>query len=161
MKDHAYRNRSRAPEPVLYRPYAQFPNMSTQPRPLIVHALTDRTAAASLPTVRKAMAEFDPNGPAFVTSLTEETSFEIRIRKVLGYLLSSIGALGLLLAPIGLYGVMAYVVASSTPEIALRMALARLDMVVWVLQTDEVCSAGSPSNHLARLSPFARGNARV
>ena len=48
MKDHAYRNRGGRPEPVLYRAYAQIPNMSTQPRPLIIHVRTDQPAEASL-----------------------------------------------------------------------------------------------------------------
>jgi predicted permease len=123
VKNHAYRNRSGAPEPVLYRAFAQIPNMSTQPRPLITHIRTARAAEASLQTIRKALTEFDPNGPAFVTSLRDETRFEITIRQVMSYLLGTIGAVGLLLATIGLYGVMAYVVASRTPEIAIRMAL--------------------------------------
>jgi ABC-type antimicrobial peptide transport system permease subunit len=97
--------------------------MSTQPRPLIVHVRTDQAAEASLATIRAAMAEIDPNGPAFVEPLREATSQEIVIRRVVGFALSSVGALGLLLATIGLYGVMAYVVTSRTTEIAIQMAL--------------------------------------
>jgi putative ABC transport system permease protein len=123
VKDHAYRNRGARPEPVLYRAYAQIPNMSTQPRPLVIHVRTDQAAEASLATIRRAMAEIDPNGPAFVEPLREATSQEIVMRRVLGFVLSSVGALGLLLATIGLYGVMAYVVTSRTAEIAIQMAL--------------------------------------
>jgi predicted permease len=123
VRDHAYRNRAGAPQPVLYRSYRQIQNMSTQPRPLIVHVRTDRSAEASVFGIRKAMAEFDPNGPAFVSTLREETSTEIALRTMIGFLLGSVGALGLLLATIGLYGVMAYVVTSQTAEIAIRMAL--------------------------------------
>jgi ABC-type antimicrobial peptide transport system permease subunit len=97
--------------------------MSTQPRPLIIHLRTDQPAEVSLPAVRKAMAEIDPNGPAFVEALSEATNQEIVMRRVLGFVLSSVGALGLLLATIGLYGVMAYVVTSRTAEIAIQMAL--------------------------------------
>jgi predicted permease len=123
VKDHAYRNRGDRPEPVLYRAYAQIPNMSTQPRPLIIHVRTDQTADVSVQTIRKAMAEVDANGPAFVVPLSQATNQEIVIRQVMGFLLSSIGILGLLLATIGLYGVMAFVVTSRTPEIAIQMAL--------------------------------------
>jgi predicted permease len=45
VKDHTYRHRGRAPEPVLYRVFAQIPNMSTQPRPLIIHVQTIRRTA--------------------------------------------------------------------------------------------------------------------
>jgi hypothetical protein len=123
VKDHAYRNRGGIREPVFYRAYAQIPNMSTQPRPLIIHVRTDQSADASLGTIRRAMAEIDPNGPAFVEPLRESTSQEIVRRRVMGFLLSSVGALGLLLATIGLYGVMAFVVTSRTTEIAIQMAL--------------------------------------
>ena len=71
VKDHAYRNRGGRPEPVLYRSYAQIPNMSTQPRPLIIHVRTDQPAEASLAAIRAAMAEIDPNGPAFVEPLRD------------------------------------------------------------------------------------------
>jgi putative ABC transport system permease protein len=108
---------------VLYRAYAQIPNMSTQPRPLIIHARTEQPADASIAAIRRAMAEIDPNGPAFVEPLSRATSQEIVIRRVMGFLLISIGVLGLLLATIGLYGVMAFVVTSRTPEIAIQMAL--------------------------------------
>ena len=123
VKDHAYRNRGGRPEPVLYRAYAQIPNMSTQPRPLIIHVRTDQVADASLATIRRAMAEIDPDGPAFVEPLRDATSQEIVFRRVIGFVLSSVGVLGLLLATIGLYGVMAYVVTSRTAEIAIQMAL--------------------------------------
>jgi predicted permease len=123
VADHTYRNRGRRPEPVLYRAYSQIPNMSTQPRPLIIHVRTRKPAEASLATIRTAMAEIDPNGPAFVEPLRDSTSTEIVMRRVVGILLSSIGVLGLLLATIGLYGVMAFVVTSTTAEIAIHMAL--------------------------------------
>ena len=132
VKDHTYRDRGRPPEPVLYRAFAQIPNMSTQPRPLIIHVQTDQPADESLATIRRAMTEFDPNGPAFVELLREATNDEIVLRRVLGFLLSSVGALGLLLAATGLYGVMAYVVTSRTAEIAIQMALgASSDHVLW------------------------------
>ena len=123
VKDHSYRNRGARPEPVLYRAYAQIPNMSTQPRPLIIHVRTDQPAAASLGTIRRAMAEIDPNGPAFVEPLQDATRQEIVMRRVIGFMLSAVGTLGLLLATIGVYGVMAFVVTSRTAEIAIQMAL--------------------------------------
>lgn len=45
------------------------------------------------------------------------------MRRVIGFMLSSIGTFGLLLATIGVYGVMAYAVTSRTSEIAIQMAL--------------------------------------
>jgi predicted permease len=123
VKDHSYRNRGGRPDPVLYRAYAQFPNMSTQPRPLIVHVRTHQPSDTMLASIRSAMAEIDPNGPAFVEPLRDATNNEIVMRRVLGTLLSAVGALGLLLATIGVYGVMAFAVTSRIAEIAIQMAL--------------------------------------
>ena len=132
VSDHAYRNRGGATEPVLYRAYAQIPNMSTQPRPLIVNVRTEQPADQSLLSIRRAMTEIDPNGPAFVETLAQATNQEIIFRRVVGSLLSSVGGLGLLLATIGLYGVMAHAVSSRHAEIAIRMALgASSKAVLW------------------------------
>ena len=114
-----------APEPVLYRAYAQIPNMSTQPRPLIIHVRTEQPAEASLAAIRSAMGEFEPNGPALVEPLRDATSQELVMRRVMGFVLSSVGVLGLILATIGLYGVMAFVVTSRTPKSQFKWRSAR------------------------------------
>jgi ABC-type antimicrobial peptide transport system permease subunit len=90
---------------------------------VIFHVRTHQPAEASLATIRCAMAQIVPNGPAFVEPLRDSTSQEIVMRRVIGFMLSTVGVLGLLLATIGVYGVMAYVVTSRTAEIAIQMAL--------------------------------------
>jgi ABC-type antimicrobial peptide transport system permease subunit len=69
------------------------------------------------------------------TQLDEQLSTE----RLIAALSTAFGALATLLAAIGLYGVMAFVVARRTKEIGLRMALgAQQGSVVWLVMKDVV-----------------------
>jgi len=132
VKDSAYASVGEEPAPVLYYSYAQVPSLSTQARPLIVHLRTDGDPAAAIRSVTRAIVDVDHTVAFEVKTLREATTFEFAIRRLGSGLLGSLGAVGLLLAMIGLYGVVAYAVATRTPEIGIRMALgASSHRVLW------------------------------
>jgi ABC-type antimicrobial peptide transport system permease subunit len=109
--------------PIFYTSYLQQSRVSTQIRPLVVHLRTRQTSPALLREVSEAIADVDATVVADVKTLRAATGSEPGKRRFGAELLASAGILGLVLSTIGLYGLMAYVVATRTSEIGVRMAL--------------------------------------
>jgi predicted permease len=88
--------------------------------------------------VRKALASVDSSLVLYnVDSYSKIVSGDFQQQNMIAALTSLFGVLGLILAAVGLYGVMAYAVEQRTSEIGLRMALgaARGDIVRMVLRS--------------------------
>jgi ABC-type antimicrobial peptide transport system permease subunit len=75
------------------------------------------------PAVRAAVARVAPGAPVTMRTLSDQVRSSIRRERVLAAFASAFGAVVVVLAMLGLYGVMAYAVARRTTEIGVRQAL--------------------------------------
>lgn len=133
VKDAKYESLTERLRPMAYYPHGQ------RPQPLSNFVVRfNGPADAVIPQLRQTIKQVNRNLPIDeVVSLSDHVGRSLVQQKLVARVASFFGLLALLLACVGLYGLMSYAVARRTNEIGIRMALgAHRSNVRWLMMRE-------------------------
>ena len=117
-RDTKYRFISSPPAPFIFVPMAQQPSSDLN---FYIRQTPGRPVERE---IRAAIAQVEPNVPLLMLqSFEDAAALGLLPQKLAAWIAGSVGAIGIFLAALGLYGLMAFLVTQRTREIAIRMAL--------------------------------------
>lgn len=122
----------RAPLPQVFIPFAQLPSRGAD---IVVRSSVD--PAALTRSIRSAIGAINPAVPVYrMSTLADRVDALLATRRFHVFTLSLFAGAGLLLAAVGLFGLMRYMVAQRTREIGVRAAMGatRADVIMLVLR---------------------------
>jgi predicted permease len=125
--------RDPAPRPTTYFALTQMTGTNSAASTIELRTTAD--PAKSIADLRHALAQIDPNLPVFqVRTIQEQVGSMMTQEQLFSSLTAIFSILALLLAAIGLYGVISYSVVRRTGEIGIRLALgAQTRSVLWMV----------------------------
>ena len=105
------------------------------PSSAVFYIRTSLDSASMFAAVRRTIQQLDHSLPVYqMKTLANQLDETLNAERLIATLSTAFGVLATLLAAVGLYGVMAFVVARRTKEIGLRMALgAQRGNVIWMV----------------------------